>query len=88
MYDTLRLLDGILKNNGYEMLAKEYKLINITPFMEMMKLAHFLSPPSQRELRREIPCDLRGDGAVLKKECTLKSLEAYKRVKGIKKMSE
>lgn len=33
IYETLKILDTILKNNGYELLAKEYKKINITKFI-------------------------------------------------------
>ena len=35
------MLDHILKYHGYEMLTKEYKLINITNFMEMIKNRKF-----------------------------------------------
>lgn len=37
VYDILKTIDNILKYHGYEMLAREYKLINITNFMEMIK---------------------------------------------------
>jgi hypothetical protein len=32
-YETLVILDNILKNQGYEMLNKEYNSINISGFM-------------------------------------------------------
>ncbi len=35
--DVLKIIDNILKNYGYEMLAKEYKLINLTNFMDKLK---------------------------------------------------
>lgn len=38
------------------MLAKEYKLINVTPFMEMMKLAVVL-PGSRKEINGPVLCD-------------------------------
>jgi len=33
IYETLKILDTILRNNGYELLAREYKQINISQFI-------------------------------------------------------
>ena len=42
IYETLKMIDGILRNHGYEMLAKEYRKINVTPFMDLMKKSLFI----------------------------------------------
>jgi hypothetical protein len=90
VYETLKILDAILRNNGYEMLAKEYRLINVTPFMEMMKMNLLIPSKSQKKISpTETP--ILTDSHTLqapKEEPTLKSLEAYKRVTAIKKLSE
>jgi len=38
------------------MLAKEYKMINVTPFMDMMKLAMYL-PPSKNKIPAPVLVD-------------------------------
>jgi hypothetical protein len=64
VYEILKILDSILKNNGYEMLAREYRLINISQFMGQIKSQHFDPPavrPSPQLLQAEYqPEDLLG----------------------------
>jgi hypothetical protein len=64
-------------------------MINITPFMEMMKLAVYL-PSSKKIIEGSaVLCD-RGNkiSGSEHEEPTLKALEAFKRVRQIKKVSE
>lgn len=44
----MKIIDGILKKYGYEMLAKEYRQINLTNFMENLKNCEF-TPQIKRE---------------------------------------
>ena len=82
------MIDGILRNHGYEMLAKEYRKINVTPFMDLMKKSLFI-PQVEEVVQECVVCDKRAsEMGEEKDEPTLKALEAYKRVKAIKKMSE
>lgn len=71
------------------MLAKEYKLINLTNFMEKIKKSEFTPQNSNENVQllssEYDPQDIIGEKVV---EPSLKSLEAYKRVKMIKRMSE
>ena len=51
MCDVLKIIDGILKKYGYEMLAKEYRQINLTNFMENLKNCEFTPQIKNEEIQ-------------------------------------
>ena len=51
-----------MRNHGYEMLAKEYKQINVTPFMDVMKRTLFIPQDETEREEGEVICDKRKTG--------------------------
>ena len=70
----MKILDNILRSNGYEMLAKEYKKINVTSFLESIKDVLFVHEDDKENDQNIIVCDKRNSEIESKEEPSLKAL--------------